>query len=151
MYPIRPELALAYRNTFGRIPNSGKERAGAPHENVILASMTHKPSEREVGRFRAHGIANISLDVTFASVEFVIDLQPLKQVGKPLFVWLSNQNPGELRLAISDGKKQTPKKNAETFDQRRNMEGVRIILVPKSRTQVPSPYEASLTLLYLTD
>lgn len=148
MNSVRPELALAYRNTFGRIPNPGKERAGAPHENVILASMTHKPSEREVERFRTHGIANIRLEINFASLEFVIDLSPLKQTGDPICAWLSNQKPGKLSLVISSGK-QTPRKNAEIFNNERILEGVRIVFVRKSRQQIPAPYKASITPLYL--
>lgn len=151
MNSVRPELEAAYRRTFGRIRHrgGGKERESA--ESAALASITHKPSEREVERYRTHGIANIHLDVHFANVEFVIDLAPLSKVRKPLSAWLSNQNPSELRLTISDGKKQTPKKNAETFDKKRNLEGIRIALFTKSRTQLLAPYEASLMPLYLTD
>ena len=148
MNSVRPELVAAYRRTFGRIRHRGGGKERESSENMALASITHTPSQREVERFRTHGIANIHLDVNFANVEFVIDLQPLNQVEKPLCAWISNQKPGELRLVVSNGK-QKQKKNAEAFDQGRNTEGVRIILVPKSKTQVPAPFEASLAPLYL--
>ena len=140
----------AYRRTFGcvRTRGAGEERESS--ENTVLASITHKPSKREVERFRTHGIANIRLNVTFASVEFVIDLAHLSEIRRPLSAWFSNQKPDELSLVVSDGK-QAPKKNSETFDKERNPEGIRIVLLPKSRTQIPAPYEASLTPLYLTD
>jgi len=148
MNSVRPKLLESYRRTAGRARTRGTGKERESSENALLSSITRKPSQREVERFLTNGIANIKLEVNYANVEFVIDLDLLSQVRIPLSAWLSNQKPGELSLTVSDGR-QAPKTNAETFDPARGLEGIRIVLVPKSRQQIPAPYEASITPLYL--
>lgn len=151
---VRPELLKAYKKTVGltRRPGTfygaGKERPSVQQENEVLSSIIHPIPVREVARFRTHGITNIKLDVNYANVEFVVDLGPLIQIRRPQYAWFSVQKPGRLCLVVSDGK-QAPKQTAEVIDQKRDIQGLRIVLIPKSRTQVPVPYEASLTPLYL--
>ena len=149
MNSVRPELVAAYRRTFGHVRHrgGGKERESA--ENAALASITHKPSQREVDRFKKHGLAHIPINIGFADAEFVVDLGGLKNVGAIRYAWF-NQRPDRLRVTISNGK-QTPRKNALIFELEKTVEGIRLTFTLRGRTKLLTPYETHPTVLYAAD
>lgn len=136
----REALVSAYRYSVG---GHGIERKNG--ELNILGVVKQEVPKEEQERFLRHGIANINLPAgDFAKVAFLVDTADLP--SQVTGYWFT---PGEeeFSLHLSNGK-QPSKENIQSFDPKRQLEGVYIITVSQSRDGTNNSYIPKVFPLY---
>lgn len=150
------KLYKAYTEVYGRptFHKPGAALSVSPmlterEARAVLAERVVTIPERELERYRRHGLASIPIDIRNS----IIDTYILRDIKDPKYAWFGRFAPNALTLNVSSGKAKRPHKSAQgphkavEFDSERTLEGL-VISFDFDFSHREIPYEVELLPLY---
>lgn len=132
----------------GAMFSSVNQTLSEEEARIALNKSIVSISKDQVERYQEHGLAKIVTPISYNTLEFIIDIEPLREIAAPTKAWVSSQEPEKITIILATKKQKAPQR-AIKLDLTRDLQGLMVTLQSRSRTHVPAPYDYNLTPLYL--